>query len=146
MQGCQIQISSWVSCKSMCAHAGVPNLPDQCQGSSIRLWPYGEDRFRASIFYYLLQKMQCNCTYRNQGKEKPHLYPNFLVHFVHTSNRPAGSVGRASPDARFVDSRYDQSWGYIQDEMVMLKQRPCRKKNKNIAYSSSLKCTECQNV
>jgi hypothetical protein len=33
----------------------------------------------------------------------------FLCIFVHASNRRAGSVGRASPDARFVDSRYDQS-------------------------------------
>jgi hypothetical protein len=51
-------------------------------------------------------------------------------------NSVAGNVGRASPDARYVDSRYGRSWGYFQDEWCrfMLKYK-FKSLWKNIAQS-----------
>lgn len=72
------------------------------------MWPHGEDRLFRNFYFplFITNTLQLQQPIEAKKKEKSHLYPNFLMHL---SNRPAGSVGRASPDARYVDSRYGQS-------------------------------------
>jgi hypothetical protein len=66
----------------------VPDLPDQCQGSGVRLWPYGEQRTDPDLLCSIHCDNNCydaNATYRRQQNEEKQtiiLILVFLLRFV----------------------------------------------------------------